>query len=104
MNWKLIEVKLFSLIQQAVEKVMCSQQEQWVTAKELSERFPIFTADFVKKHGELLPRERMVYEEEGKEVETRFMYPVNTINQLIIKGTFRTASGTAAAALQYRQL
>lgn len=104
MNWKLIEVKLFALIEKAVQKVMQAQNEQWVSAQELSERIPIFSANFLKRHGECLPREKMEYMEDGKVVETRYMYPLHALNLMVQKGVFRTADGTMQAFAAYEKM
>lgn len=64
-------------------------REEWVTAKVLSERLPMLSADFIKKHGKILPRERVVYEEEGQMKTTRFMYPLKKIGRIIASGQLR---------------
>lgn len=104
MNWKIIEAKLFALIEKVVQRVMQAQQEQWVSAQELSERIPIFSANFLKRHGECLPREKMEYLEDGKVVETRYMYPLHALNAMVQKGVFRTADGTMHALSAYENL
>ena len=104
MNWKIIEAKLFALIEKVVQRVMQAQQEQWVSAQELSERIPIFSANFLKRHGECLPREKMEYIEDGKVVETRYMYPLHALNTMVQKGVFRTADGTMHALDTYQNL
>ena len=103
MNWRIIEAKLFALIEKVVLRVMQTQQEEWVSAQELSERIPIFTANFLKKHGECLPREKMEYIEDGKVIESRYMYPLHALNTMIQKGVFRTADGTMRAFEQYKK-
>lgn len=64
-------------------------REEWVTSKVLSERMPMLTADFIKKHGKILPRERVVYEEDGETKTTRFMYPLKKIGRIIASGQLR---------------
>lgn len=104
MNWKIIEVKLFALIEKVVQRVLQAQNEQWVSAQELSERIPIFSANFLKKHGECLPREKMEYIEDGKVVETRYMYPLHALNAMVQRGQFRTADGTTHALEAYQAM
>jgi len=101
-NWKVIEAKIFALIEKNVQRIMTSKNEQWVSAKELSERIPIFSQDFIKRHGECLPREKMeYYNEDGTVAESRYMYPINAINLMVQKGVFRTANGTLNAVNTY---
>lgn len=104
-EWKAIEAKLFSLIEKAVMRVMNGQQETWVTGKELSERIPIFSQDFIKKYGQVLPREKMEYfGQDGAVCETRYMYPLHALNAMVQKGVFRTADGTMHAFETYREM
>lgn len=105
MEWKMIETKLYGLVEKVVTKVTMRQREEWVTAKELSERIPIFSQDFIKKHGECLPRERMeYYGDDGRVMESRWMYPVNALNVMVQRGVFRTADGTLRAIDAYKDI
>lgn len=104
-EWRTIEAKIFALIERAVLRVMNSQQEEWVTGKELSERIPIFTQDFIKKYGTVLPREKMeYYGQDGEVCETRYMYPIHALNTMVQRGVFRTADGTMHAFEEYKHI
>ena len=79
-------------IQSEMEKISAAlelDKEEWVTSKVLSERMPMLTADFIKKYGKILPRERVVYEEDGETKTTRFMYPLKKIGRIIASGQLR---------------
>ena len=89
-----IKFQLFvsKTIQSEMEKISAAlelDREEWVTSKVLSERMPMLTADFIKKHGKILPRERVVYEEDGETKTTRFMYPLKKIGRIIASGQLR---------------
>lgn len=91
-------------IERTIRRVMAGQHtEEWVTAQVLTERMPMFTADFIRKHGEMLPRERMEYyaEDDGTTATTRWMYPLKAIDAMVRNGQFRTAEGTARATADY---
>ena len=104
-EWRLIEAKIFALIEKAVLRVLNGQQEEWVTGKELSEKIPIFTQDFIKKYGSVLPREKMeYYGQDGEICETRYMYPLHALNVMVQKGVFRTADGTMHAFESYKTI
>jgi len=98
-----LQAEIIKMVDTAIKKVV-AQQETWVTAQELSERIPIFTANFLKRHGECLPREKMEYMEDGKICESRYMYPLLAIESMVKRGTFRTADGTMHAFEAYKKI
>lgn len=104
-EWKAVEAKMLALIEKAVNRVMAGQREEWVTGKELSEKMPIFSQDFLKRYGNVLPREKMeYYNETGNVCETRYMYPLHALNVMVQRGVFRTADGTMHAIDNYNAL
>ena len=96
-SWdKLNQIKFQLFVSKTIQNEMAKisealelNKEEWVTSKVLSERMPMLSADFIKKYGKVLPRERIVYEEEGQTKTTRFMYPLNKIGRLVASGQLR---------------
>ena len=96
-SWdKLNQIKFQLFVSKTIQNEMAKisealelDREEWVTSKVLSERIPMLTADFIKKHGKILPRERVVYEEDGEMKTTRFMYPLKKIGRIIASGQLR---------------
>ena len=100
-SWdKLNQIKFQLFVSKTIQSEMAKisealeiNKEEWVTSKVLSERMPMLSADFIKKYGKVLPRERIVYEEEGQTKTTRFMYPLNKIGRLVASGQLRKIIG-----------
>lgn len=100
-SWdKLNQIKFQLFVSKTIQNEMAKisealelNKEEWVTSKVLSERMPMLSADFIKKYGKVLPRERIVYEEEGQTKTTRFMYPLNKIGRLVASGQLRKIIG-----------
>ena len=100
-SWdKLNQIKFQLFVSKTIQNEMAKisealelNKEEWVTSKVLSERMPMLSADFIKKYGKVLPRERVVYEEDGQIKATRFMYPLNKIGRLVASGQLRKIIG-----------
>ena len=100
-SWdKLNQIKFRLFVSETIQSEMAKisealelNKEEWVTSKVLSERMPMLSADFIKKYGKVLPRERIVYEEDGQTKTTRFMYPLNKIGRLVASGQLREIIG-----------
>lgn len=100
-SWdKLNQIKFQLFVSKTIQNEMAKisealelNKEEWVTSKVLSERMPMLSADFIKKYGKVLPRERIVYEEDGQTKTTRFMYPLNKIGRLVASGQLRKIIG-----------
>ena len=100
-SWdKLNQIKFQLFVSKTIQSEMAKitaalelDREEWVTSKVLSERMPMLSADFIKKYGKVLPRERIVYEEDGETKTTRFMYPLNKIGRLVASGQLRKIIG-----------
>ena len=100
-SWdKLNQIKFQLFVSKTIQSEMAKitaalelDREEWVTSKVLSERMPMLSADFIKKYGKVLPRERIVYEEDGETKTTRFMYPLNKIGRLVASGQLRKITG-----------
>ena len=68
-SWdKLNQIKFQLFVSKTIQSEMAKitaalelDREEWVTSKVLSERMPMLTADFLKKYGKILPRERESY-------------------------------------------
>ena len=66
--------------EQATQRVMEMRDERWVSEKELRSKFAFFTPTWMRYYGRLLPRTRpVVTDENGKEHEGSWNYPLNKI-------------------------
>ena len=76
-------------IARAIERAMAARMEVydevWLSADELVQTFPMFSKDWLKRYGGLVPRERLeVYDEStGKVIGSRWQYPKHRIQRWI---------------------
>ena len=74
----------------AVREAMSQFGEEYVTGKELGKRFQMFTPNWLKLYGHLLPRTRAeVKEASGETHVTGWCYPVNKIGRMIETGEIK---------------
>lgn len=70
-------------VAKATQEAMEIYKEEWLSGADLCKRLPCLTADWLKRHGSKLPRERFeVVDEWGNLVSaTRWMYPLHRIER-----------------------
>ena len=74
----------------AVNEALSKQGERYVSGKELGQRFQMFTQNWLKLYGHLLPRTRAEVTEASGEVHvTGWCYPVNRIGRMIEEGEIK---------------
>ncbi len=82
-------------ISQAISKGMMSRmetyEEVWVTGEQLCARMPMFSKEWLKRYGRLLPRERVELTDaaSGTHITTRFMYPLHKLQRMTVMGELR---------------
>lgn len=77
-------------IQKGMEKAMGIYSEVWLTADEVVKQFGMISEDFIKRHGKLLPRERMEWvDEKGVVHQGAWAYPRNELQRMIQAGELR---------------
>jgi hypothetical protein len=70
----------------ALQDVLTTLEERWLTAEELRKQFAI-SEDWMKKYGEALPRETFIVKTlDGKKHKSNWKYPLHKINQMIMNG------------------
>jgi hypothetical protein len=72
-------------VERAVKQRMEMYDEVWLTSGQLIEQFGMFSKDWLKRYGHLVPRERLeVYDESaGKVIGSRWAYPKHRIQRWI---------------------
>lgn len=82
--------ELKAVVRRAVEEEREMYDEVWLTAKELCKQFQMFTADWLKRYGQLLePKQAVVTDLDGRKHRTSWVYPRNKIQRMIATGTIR---------------
>ena len=85
---EMLEIK--GVIRRAIEEDHEMDNEHWLTAKELCKQFQMFTADWLKRYGQLLePKQAVVTDLDGRKHRTSWVYPRNKIQRMIATGTIR---------------
>lgn len=68
-------------------------EEQYLTGKELSAVYQMFTPEWLKRYGHTLPRtQAVVTDAEGKEHRTGWAYPRRKIARMIADGSIERLS------------
>ena len=87
---KELQCAIMRTIEEGVREAMSQFGEEYVTGKELCKRFQMFTQNWLKLYGHLLPRTRAeVTEATGETHVTGWCYPVNKIGRMIETGEIK---------------
>ena len=87
---KELQCAIMRAIDEGVREAMSQFGEEYVTGKELSKRFQMFTPNWLKLYGHLLPRTRAeVTEQSGESHVTGWCYPVSKIGRMIESGEIK---------------
>ena len=77
-------------VKKATIEVQEMYEERWLTAEQLCEEIPIFNQDWLKRHGDRLGRERVIWKDhDGVNHKLRFCYPLRRIQRLLATGELR---------------
>ena len=76
-------------VAKAMEK-MKMYGEVWLTAEEVVNQFGMISADFMKRKGKLLPRERLEWvDNDGIVHQGAWAYPRNRLQEMVASGELR---------------
>jgi len=77
---------LMNAVRDTVYKVLLERREKWVTGDELAKTFGCFSKSWLKNYGRCLPRTQAIVNTPDGEVKSRWIYPINKIEQMIHDG------------------
>ena len=81
---KMLKAEIVATIKATMKEVLEGADEIWLTGEQLSERFGMFSPEWLHRYGDLLPRERAeVVMGKGKPKATRWAYPQHKIQRMI---------------------
>ena len=87
---KELQCAIMRTIEEGVREAMSQFGEEYVTGKELCKRFQMFTPNWLKLYGHLLPRTRAeVTEQSGEKHVTGWCYPVSKIGRMVENGEIK---------------
>lgn len=85
-----LRVEIVATVRQTMQEVLENADEVWLTPQGVVENFGMITKEWLKRNGELLPREvASVIWQDGKERSTRWAYPKHRINRMIREGKLK---------------
>ena len=84
---RLLKAEIIGTVRKAMEDVMESNQESWLTGEELCKQFQMFTPGWLKRYGYKLPRTwAIITEDDGQQHSTGWAYPRNKIQRMAREG------------------
>ena len=88
---RVLRSEIVAAVRQTLADVLEGADEVWLTPEEMSKQFGMFSPEWLRRHGELLPREKVgIVMEDGRVKESRsWAYPKHRINRMIREGKFR---------------
>ena len=88
---RILRAEIIATVRQTVAEVMEGADEVWLSPEEFCKTFGMFSPEWLRRHGELLPREKVrIVLEDGTVKESRsWAYPKHKINRLIREGRLR---------------
>lgn len=76
--------ELISTVKRVAIEILEGPQENWITADEVSQLFPFFSKEWMKKYSYLLPRKRVeVMDKNGITTRSRWYYSRNRILRMV---------------------
>jgi predicted transcriptional regulator len=88
---RMLRAEIVATVRQTVAEVLEGADEVWLSPDEFCKTFGMFSPEWLRRHGELLPREKVrIVMEDGTVKESRsWAYPKHKINRLIREGKLR---------------
>lgn len=88
---RMLRAEIVATVRQTVAEVMEGADEVWLSPEEFCKQFGMFSPEWLRRHGELLPREkvRIVFADGAVKESRSWAYPKHKINRLIREGRLR---------------
>jgi predicted transcriptional regulator len=88
---RMLRAEIIATVRQTVAEVLEGADEVWLSPEEFCKTFGMFSPEWLRRHGELLPREKVrIVLADGTAKESRsWAYPKHKINRLIREGRLR---------------
>lgn len=89
---RMLRAEITATVNKAMEDIMTSIGEKWVSERELSNQISFLSKDWLEAYGRELPREknRIIDSATGEVIrETRWSYPLHKIQLMIARGELR---------------
>lgn len=85
----MLRAEIVATVRETMREILEGADEVYVTPEQLAERISFLPLEWIRRNGELLPRECAVVNVDGKEVATRYGYPLHRIQMMIREGRLK---------------
>lgn len=88
---RMLRAEIVATVRQTMTEVLEGADEVWLSPEEFVKTFGMFSMEWLRRHGEMLPREKAwVTMPDGTVKETKsWAYPKHRINRMIREGKLR---------------
>ena len=106
---RMLRAEIIATVRETMREVLEGSEEVYVTPEQLAERISFLPLEWIRRNGELLPRECAIVMVDGKPKKTNDGYPLHKIQRMIKEGKLKNlvkiknkkpdvdATGTVAA-------
>ena len=93
---RILRAEIVATVRQTMTEVLEGADEVWLSPDEFCKQFGMFSPEWLKRCGHLLPREKVgVMSDDGTVKESRsWAYPKHRINRMIMEGRLRQMAAT----------
>ena len=93
---RILRAEIVATVKQTMTEVLEGADEVWLSPEDFCKTFGMFSMEWLRRNGELLPREKAgVVMADGTVKETRsWAYPKHRINRMIREGMLRQMAAT----------
>lgn len=78
-----------AVVKAAIAEAEQGANEEWISERELLKTFQMFTHDWIRRYGELLPRTRAIVSDGEKTSSTSWAYAKHKIQKMIMNDDIR---------------
>lgn len=87
---KNLRIDIMCTVRDAMRHVMEEYEEVWLSESEFLKQFQMFNPSWLRRYGSLLPRTRVIVNDNGKEhTGQSWAYPRNKIQRMIIENQIK---------------
>lgn len=86
---RILRAQVIATVRDTMREILEGADEIYLTPKQLSERISFLSVEWIRKNGELLPRECAIVMVDGKPRKTNYGYPLHKIQRMIAEGKLK---------------
>ena len=88
---RMLRAEIVATVRQTMTDVLEGADEVWLTQEEVCKQFGMFTIEWLRRHGSMLPRERVtIVLSDGNTITSKaWAYPKHRLNRMIQEGKLK---------------